>query len=87
MGTRYNRLVEAVLTSTHNLYFGQKYEKCQNVLSENFHFLGVKFSVYLNRHVFVMNMKQTKAKRQQVKCSLKESSHHNQVVQIHVASF
>ena len=23
-------------------------------LSENFHFLEVKFSVYLNRHVFVM---------------------------------
>ena len=23
-------------------------------LSENFHFYGVKFSVYLNRHVFVM---------------------------------
>ena len=23
-------------------------------LSENFHFLVVKFSVYLNRHVFVM---------------------------------
>ena len=25
-------------------------------LSENFHFFGVKFSVYLNRHVFVMQM-------------------------------
>ena len=24
-------------------------------LSENFHFLVIKFSVYLNRHVFVMN--------------------------------
>ena len=24
-------------------------------LSENFHFLVVKFSVYLNRHVFVMS--------------------------------
>ena len=23
-------------------------------LSENFQFLGVKFSIYLNRHVFVM---------------------------------
>ena len=51
MGTR---LDEAVLTSTHNLCFGQKYEKYQNFLSENFHFLVVKFSVYLNRHVFVM---------------------------------
>ena len=40
--------------STHNLCFEQKYEKYQNYLSENFHFLVVKFSVYLNRHVFVM---------------------------------
>ena len=46
--------VEAVLTSTHNLCFEQKYEKYQNFLSENFHFLVVKFPVYLNRHVFVM---------------------------------
>ena len=54
MGTRKNRLVEAVLTSTHNLCFEQKYEKCQNFLSEKFSFLVVKFSVYLNRHVFVV---------------------------------
>ena len=40
--------------STHNLCFEQKYEKYWNFLSENFHFLVVKFSVYLNRHVFVM---------------------------------
>ena len=53
MGTRWNRL-EAVLTSTHNLCFEHSYEKYQNFLSENFHFLVVKFSVYLNRHVFVM---------------------------------
>ena len=54
MGTRENRLVEAVLTSTHNLCFDQKYEKYKIFLSENFHFLVVKFSVYLNRRVFVM---------------------------------
>ena len=54
MGTRLNRLVEAVLTSTHNLCFEQKYEKYHNFLSENFPFLVVKFSIYLNRHVFVM---------------------------------
>ena len=54
MGTRQNRLVEAVLTSTHNLCFEQTYEKYQNFLSENFHFLVVKFSVYLNRCVFTM---------------------------------
>ena len=41
--------------STHNLYFEQKYEKYHFFfLYENFHFLVVKFSVYLNRHVFVM---------------------------------
>ena len=40
--------------STHNLCFEQKYEKYQNLLSEKFHFLVVKFTVYLNRHVFVM---------------------------------
>ena len=50
MGTR----DEAVLTSTHNLCFEKKYEKYQNFLSENFPFLVVKFSVYLNRRVFVM---------------------------------
>ena len=42
--------------STHNLCFEQKYEKYQNFLSENFHFLVVKFSLYLNRHVFVINI-------------------------------
>ena len=36
--------------------FEQKYEKYQIFLSENFHFLVVKFSVYLNRHVFVMHI-------------------------------
>ena len=57
MGTRWNRLIEAVLTSTQNLCFEQKYEKYQNFLSEHFHFLVVKFSVYSNRHVFVMVQK------------------------------
>ena len=55
MGTRLNRLDEAVLTSTHNLCFEQKYEKYQISFSENFHVLVVKFSIYLNRHVFVMH--------------------------------
>ena len=40
--------------STHNLCFEQKYEKISEFLSENFYFLVVKFSVYLNRLVFVM---------------------------------
>ena len=56
MGTRLNRFVEAVLTSTHNLCLDQKYEKYENFLSENFHSLVVKFSVYLNRHVFIMKL-------------------------------
>ena len=34
--------------------FEQKYEKISEFLSENFQFLVVKFSVYLNRRVFVM---------------------------------
>ena len=42
--------------SIHNLCFEQKYEFYQKKLSENFHFLVVKFSIYLNRHVFVMHM-------------------------------
>ena len=40
--------------NTHNRCFEQKYEKYQNFSSENFHVLVVKFSVYLNRYVFVM---------------------------------
>ena len=42
--------------STHNLCFEQKYDKYQNFLSENFHFLLIKFSVqlHLNRRVFLM---------------------------------
>ena len=40
--------------STHNPYFEQKFEIYQIFLSENFHFLVVKFSVYLNRHDFII---------------------------------
>ena len=35
--------------------FAQKYEKYQSFLSEIYKFLEVKFSIYLNRRVFVMN--------------------------------
>ena len=56
MGTRLNRLAEAVLTGTHNLCFEQKYKKYQNFLSEICHFVVVKFSMYLNRRVFVMSL-------------------------------
>ena len=40
--------------SIHNLCFDQQYIKYRNFLSENFHFLVVKVSVYLNRHVLLM---------------------------------
>ena len=36
------------------LCFEQKYENYQNFVSEIFQFLEVKFSIYLNRHVFVI---------------------------------
>ena len=52
MGTSKNRLAEAVQTSSHNLCFERKCEKYP-FLSENLHFLVVKFSVYLNRRVFL----------------------------------
>ena len=54
VGIRKNRLAEAVLTSTHNLCLEQKYENYQKFSSESFHFWVVKFSIYLNRRVFVM---------------------------------
>ena len=55
MGTRYNRLDEAVLTNTHNLFLSRKKKKkISEFLSENFQFLVVKFSAYLNRRVFIM---------------------------------
>ena len=49
--------------STHNLCFEQKYVKYQNFLSENFHFLVVKFPVYLNRYVFIMPPKEREKKK------------------------
>ena len=51
-------LDEAVLTSIHNLYFDQKYEKYQSFSSENFQFLKVKFYIYFNKRVFVMSLQQ-----------------------------
>ena len=39
--------------------FEQKYEKCQSFFSEIFQFLEVKFTVYLNRHVFGMHRVQS----------------------------
>ena len=46
-----HRLWVLVRTGIHNLCFVQKYEKYPSFLSENFHFLVVKCSIYLNRLV------------------------------------
>ena len=60
MDTRSNRFAEVVPTSTHNLCFEYKFEKkYQSFLSENFLFLEVKFSIYLNRRVFIMVQQKT----------------------------
>ena len=40
--------------STHNLCFEKKYENIRVFLSENFQFLEVKLSIYLNRRILVM---------------------------------
>ena len=48
-------VVEAVLMSTYNLCFKQKSEKLSEYLSENFQFLVVKSSIYLNRRIFEIN--------------------------------
>ena len=48
-------LVRTASASTHNLCFEPKYEKKYQIfLYENFQFLEVKFSIYLNRRVFVI---------------------------------
>ena len=53
MGTRSNRVAEAVLTGTHNLCFEQKCEKYQNFLSDFFSFIGCEsFTIF--EQVFVM---------------------------------
>ena len=59
MGTRQNRLSEALVTSTHNPCFEQKCEKIyQNFYLKTFQFLVKKCSIYLNRRVFVMEVKE-----------------------------
>ena len=47
-------LAEAVLTSIHNLCFEQRYENIRIFYKKKIIFFVIKFSVYLNRHVFVM---------------------------------
>ena len=55
VSTRLNRLGKAVLTSTHNLCFEQKFENYQIFLLANFQVLVMKFSINLNRRVLVMH--------------------------------
>ena len=53
MGTRYNRLDEAVLTNTHNLCFELKYEKCQHFYLKTFRlFLFCFFLFFLGFFFF-----------------------------------
>ena len=55
--TGLNRLGEAILTSTNYLCFEQKYEQYQSfIYLKIFSFLEMKFSIYLNRRVFVMKI-------------------------------
>ena len=54
MDTRYNRLDEAVLTSTHKLFLSRKMKNIRIFFEKLPFFLVVKFSVYLNSRVFVM---------------------------------
>ena len=68
--------VEAILTSIHNLCFEQKYENYPKNLSENFHFFVVKFSVYLNRYVFVMRFKMSSVEFAQRVIKVKVSPWH-----------
>ena len=47
MGTRWNLLAKAVLTSIHILWFKQKYEKISEFLSDIFQFyVGEIFCIY-----------------------------------------
>ena len=54
MGTRKNRLNEAVLTCTHNICFEQKYENSEKNQLKIVIFSAVKNRCILHGHVFVM---------------------------------
>ena len=61
-GVYRGNIIFLISAQKHRLWvLGGSEQKLQNIrvdLSENFHFLVVKFLVYLNRHVFVMNFPQ-----------------------------
>ena len=46
--------------STYNLVLSKSMKNIRVFLSENFQFLDVKFSIYLNRRVFVMAILQAR---------------------------
>ena len=54
VGTRKNRLTEAVLKSTPNICFEEKYEKIQGFFIWKFSVFRGYIFIYLNRRVFVM---------------------------------
>ena len=68
MGTRYNRLIEAVLTCTHNQCFEQKQEKYlkKNYLKINI-FSAVKYCCILHGRVFVMKFQDHQTSSSEVK--------------------
>ena len=45
-----------LISAQKNLCFEQKYEKIEFFYLKIFRFLEVKFSIYLNRHVYVMKI-------------------------------
>ena len=54
VGTRWNRLNEAVLTCTQNICFGQKYENSKNIQLKIVVFTAMKNRCILHGRVFVM---------------------------------
>ena len=60
MGTRYNRLNEAVLTCTHNICLEQKYETSKRNQLKIVIFTAVKNRCILHGRVFVMGFKGSK---------------------------
>ena len=56
MGSRQNRLNEAVLTCTHNIYFKQKYENSKKNQLKIVIFTAVKNRCILHGRIFVMQL-------------------------------
>ena len=54
MDTCKNRLIEAVLTCTHNQCFEHKYQKHQIISNEIFYFVAEKKICILHRGVFIV---------------------------------